>query len=61
MSDYHESSCCAAVSGALVFAAGQTPNHLILGRILLGIGMAGNLMVLLTLLAEWFQWIDLRR
>jgi MFS family permease len=44
----------AALSGALVFAGGQTPNHLILGRILLGIGMAGNLMVLLTLLAAWF-------
>jgi MFS family permease len=44
----------AAVSGALVFAGGQTPEHLIFGRILLGIGMAGNLMVLLTLLAAWF-------
>jgi MFS family permease len=44
----------AAVAGALVFATGQTPNHLILGRILLGIGMAGNLMVVLTLLAAWF-------
>ncbi len=44
----------AAIAGALVFAGGQTPNHLILGRVLLGIGMAGNLMVVLTLLAAWF-------
>jgi MFS family permease len=44
----------AAISGALVFAWGQTPNQLIFGRILLGIGMAGNLMVVLTLLAAWF-------
>ncbi|HMK35066.1 MAG TPA: MFS transporter [Desulfomonilaceae bacterium] len=44
----------AAVTGALVFAKGQTPNQLILGRTLLGIGMAGNLMAVLTLLAVWF-------
>lgn len=44
----------AAVAGALVFATGQNPNHLIFGRILLGVGMAGNLMVVLTLLAAWF-------
>ena len=45
---------CAAVSGTLIFALGQTFPHLLIGRILLGIGMGGNLMVLLALLAAWF-------
>ena len=45
---------CAAVSGTLIFAMGQTFAHLLIGRILLGIGMSGNLMVLLALLAAWF-------
>jgi len=45
---------CAAVSGTLIFAMGQTFPHLLIGRILLGIGMGGNLMVLLALLAAWF-------
>jgi hypothetical protein len=45
---------CAAVSGTLIFAMGQTFLHLLIGRILLGIGMSGNLMVLLALLAAWF-------
>jgi len=44
----------AAVGGAVVFAMGDTTGHLILGRVLLGIGMSGNLMVVLALLAEWF-------
>jgi len=44
----------AAVGGALLFAVGQTPTHLVLARILLGIGMSGNLMVVLALLAAWF-------
>jgi MFS family permease len=44
----------AAVSGTLIFATGQTFLHLLMGRILLGIGMSGNLMVLLALLAVWF-------
>jgi MFS family permease len=33
---------------------GQTFLHLLIGRILFGIGMSGNLMVLLALLAAWF-------
>lgn len=45
---------CAAVSGTVIFAVGQTFLHLLIGRILLGIGMSGNLMVLLALLAAWF-------
>lgn len=44
----------AAIGGAVGFAVGQTPEHLVAARILLGIGMSGNLMVLLTLLAAWF-------
>jgi MFS family permease len=44
----------AAVSGAVIFAVGQTFLHLLIGRILLGIGMSGNLMVLLALIAAWF-------
>lgn len=42
------------VSGAILFSIGETPNHLIVARTLLGIGVSGNLMVLLTLFAEWF-------
>ncbi|MGO9567406.1 MAG: MFS transporter [Desulfomonilaceae bacterium] len=45
---------CAAISGTVIFATGQTFLHLLMGRILLGIGMSGNLMVLLALLAVWF-------
>ena len=44
----------AAVGGALLFAMGKTPGQLILGRVLLGVGMSGNLMVVLALLAAWF-------
>ena len=44
----------AAVGGAVLFAFGQTPGHLILARALLGIGMSGNLMVIYALLAVWF-------
>ena len=44
----------AAVAGALLFALGTTPDHLILARALLGIGMSGNLMVVYALLAVWF-------
>jgi MFS family permease len=44
----------AAVGGALAFALGRTPVHLIAARALLGIGMSGNMMVLLTLVARWF-------
>lgn len=42
------------ISGGLLFGLGSTPGHLILGRVLLGIGMGGNLMVLLALIAVWF-------
>jgi nitrate/nitrite transporter NarK len=44
----------AAVSGGLLFAAGSSATHLIIARILLGIGMSGNLMVVLALLSSWF-------
>jgi MFS family permease len=44
----------AAVGGAVVFALGRTPNQLVLGRALLGIGMSGNLMAVLALVAVWF-------
>jgi MFS family permease len=44
----------AAVGGAVLFALGQTPGHLIIARALLGIGMSGNLMIIYALLAAWF-------
>jgi MFS family permease len=44
----------AAVGGAVLFATGSTPGHLVVARVLLGIGMSGNLMVVLALLAAWF-------
>lgn len=44
----------AAISGVLLFAVGRTPTELTLARALLGIGMGGNLMVVLALLAVWF-------
>jgi MFS family permease len=44
----------AAVGGAVLFAFGETPGQLILARAILGIGMSGNFMVVLTLLAVWF-------
>jgi len=43
-----------AVGGAVLFAVGRTPAELIAARVLLGIGIAGNLMVVLALLAVWF-------
>jgi sugar phosphate permease len=42
------------VGGGVLFSLGTTPTLLILGRVLLGIGMGGNFMVVLTLLAAWF-------
>jgi MFS family permease len=42
------------VGGALLFATGGTINHLIAARVLLGIGMSGNLMIVLALFAVWF-------
>lgn len=44
----------AAVGGAVLFATGSTPGHLVVARVFLGIGMSGNLMVVLALLAAWF-------
>jgi MFS family permease len=44
----------AGVGGAVLFAVGQSPEHLVVARALLGIGMSGNLMVVLTLLVAWF-------
>ncbi|MFH0824658.1 MAG: MFS transporter [Pseudomonadota bacterium] len=43
-----------AVGGAVLFATGETAERLVLARVLLGIGMSGNLMVLLALVAAWF-------
>lgn len=43
-----------AVTGAIVFSVGQDAETLIVGRALLGVGMGGNLMVILALLAVWF-------
>lgn len=44
----------AAIGGAVLFSVGQTPTQLIIARAILGIGMSGNFMVLLTLVAAWF-------
>jgi MFS family permease len=43
-----------AVAGAALFAAGHSFASLLLARVLLGIGMSGNLMVVLALMAAWF-------
>lgn len=43
-----------AAGGALVFAAGHTVHLLTVGRILMGIGMACNLMGTLKLITLWF-------
>lgn len=43
-----------AMAGVVLFAAGRTPAELTVARALLGIGMSGNLMVVLALLAVWF-------
>jgi predicted MFS family arabinose efflux permease len=43
-----------AAAGALLFAGGQTFESLLLARVLMGIGLSGNLMVVLALLAAWF-------
>lgn len=43
-----------AIGGVLLFATGRTPAELTVARALLGIGMSGNLMVVLALLAVWF-------
>jgi len=43
-----------ALTGAVIFTTAQSGGQLILGRALLGIGMGGNLMVLLALFAAWF-------
>lgn len=43
-----------AVAGAVLFAAGHSFESLLIARIMLGIGMSGNLMVVLALMAAWF-------
>jgi MFS family permease len=43
-----------AVAGAVLFAAGHSFESLLFARVLLGIGMSGNLMVVLALMAAWF-------
>lgn len=43
-----------AILGATAFAFGRSAQELLLARVLLGLGMSGNMMVLLTLLAVWF-------
>lgn len=42
------------IGGSLLFALGQTAEQLVIGRVLLGIGMSGNLMTALLLVAAWF-------
>ncbi len=44
-----------AAAGALVFASAHSLPMLIVGRAMLGIGMAGNLMGTLKLLTTWFS------
>jgi len=43
-----------AVAGALVFALGNSLSMLVIGRVLLGIGMACNLMGTMKLITLWF-------
>jgi predicted MFS family arabinose efflux permease len=45
---------CLAVAGAALFASGHSFASLMLARVLLGVGMSGNLMVVLALVANWF-------
>jgi sugar phosphate permease len=45
----------AAVAGAIVFAVGQSAAVLVAGRVLMGIGMACNLMGTLKLITLWFS------
>ena len=44
----------AGLAGAVFFASAQTAGQAYWGRFLIGIGMSGNLMGMLTLLAAWF-------
>ena len=44
----------AGLAGAVFFALAQTAGQAYWARILIGIGMSGNLMGMLTLLAAWF-------
>jgi len=44
-----------AAAGAIVFACGESAAALIVGRILLGVGMACNLMGPLKLITAWFS------
>ncbi len=44
-----------AAVGAIIFACGHTTGALIIGRVLLGIGMACNLMGPLKLMTAWFS------
>ncbi|MFH1488467.1 MAG: MFS transporter, partial [Pseudomonadota bacterium] len=44
-----------ATLGALIFATAQSPAAAIIGRILLGLGMAANLMGSMKLLTRWFS------
>ena len=44
-----------AAAGAVMFARGGSPGDLILGRVLLGLGMACNLMGPLKLMTSWFS------
>lgn len=44
-----------AVAGALLFAAGHSTATLVLGRVLMGIGMACNLMGTLKIITLWFS------
>ena len=45
---------CATLTGGIIFALGSSYEHLLLGRFLLGLGLGGNLMIILVLLSVWF-------
>ena len=45
---------CVAAIGAIIFSSGDTIEHLILGRGLIGVGVAGSLMSAFTAFAIWF-------
>ena len=45
---------CVAATGGIIFALGPSYGYLLLGRFLLGVGLGGNLMIILVLLAVWF-------
>jgi MFS family permease len=45
---------CIGLAGTIFFSIAATYSGLVVARILMGIGMSGNLMIVLALLAAWF-------